>query len=111
MEVQTTAPALRLWHCEDPVPPRSAAELAVPLGPLAMLAAQRTRGNRPGLGAPPILTSIWRRLVKTNGTLLGRCTILVGMGMFTGGTIWILTHGHVAAVVKTVVVDPILVGR
>ena len=30
-----------------------------------------------GVGAPPILEPI-----------------LVGIGMFTGGTIWILTHGH-----------------
>ena len=37
--------------------------------------------------------------VKTNGTILGLVNsppslepILVGIGMFTGGTIWILTH-------------------
>ena len=33
--------------------------------------------------------------------LVGRCTHfrthLVGIGMFTGGTIWILTHGHMGA--------------
>ena len=31
-----------------------------------------------GVGAPPILEPI-----------------LVGVGMFTGGTIWLLTHGHI----------------
>ena len=35
-------------------------------------------GSHFGLGAPPILEPI-----------------LVGIGMFTGGTIWLLTHGHV----------------
>ena len=41
--------------------------------------------------------------VKTNGTILGYVgappilkPILVGIGMFTGGAIWILTHGHMA---------------
>ena len=29
-------------------------------------------------------------VVKTNGVV----KILVGIGMFTGGTIWILAHGH-----------------
>ena len=37
-------------------------------------------GHHFGVGAPPILESI-----------------LVGIGMFTGGTIWILTHGHIVS--------------
>ena len=41
--------------------------------------------------------------VKTNGTILGSAPpILVyfsgWIGMFTGGTIWILTHGHLIRV-------------
>ena len=35
--------------------------------------------------------------VKTNGIFggAGAPPILVGIGMFTGGTNWILTHGHI----------------
>ena len=41
--------------------------------------------------------------VKTNGTILGQAhhpfsSILAGIGMFTGGTIWLLTHGHMLTV-------------
>ena len=36
-------------------------------------------GSHFGLGAPPILEPI-----------------LVGIGMFTGGTIWVLTYGHIS---------------
>ena len=42
------------------------------------------RGSAPTVpfrGAPPILEPI-----------------LVGIGMFTGGTIWILTHGHISLI-------------
>ena len=45
------------------------------------------------------LVGIWL-WVKTNGTILGEVhhpflePILVGIGMFTGGTIWLLTRAH-----------------
>ena len=55
------------------------------------------------------LPRLWDRSnwlwVKTNGIpFWDRCTthfrtcILVGIGMFTGGTIWVLTHGHLRLV-------------
>ena len=37
----------------------------------------------------PSTPKIWL-WVKTNGTIFG----VLGIGMFTGGTIWVLTHGH-----------------
>ena len=53
------------------------------------------------------LLAIWL-WVKTNGIpFWGRCTthlksILVGIGMFTGNTIWILTHGHVEFGIRSI---------
>ena len=40
-------------------------------------------GSHFGVGAPPILEPTF-----------------VGIGMFTGGTVWILTHGHISSVPK-----------
>ena len=40
-----------------------------------------------------VLEDQWETTPDQTG-LQNHQTILVGIGMFTGGTIWILTHGH-----------------
>ena len=54
---------------------------------------------RPPTGPSAHLATPQLAWVKTNGTILGWVhhpfqSLLVGIGMFTGGTIWVSTHSH-----------------
>ena len=64
------------------------------------------QGARMRRGERSTATWLWLSKPFWDPILVGRCTthflfyfvivFLLGIGMFTGGTIWILTHGHVA---------------